>query len=487
VRIEGWVDGGRPATDVTCPMYPEIEAIAGYGRDDAGDRPLIMCEYSHAMGNSNGSLADYWDAITTIPGLQGGFIWEWKDHGLRKRLDDGSTMLAYGGQFGESPHDGNFVADGLMSADLVPHPALREVAWVHRPVTVTIVDRALEIENRQSFRSLSWLAAHWELLVDGEVARHGMLQYPSVAPRSKHSVKLPCALPSGDHDVRLTVRWSTVGDEWWAAAGHLVAWDQVILRERRNWPRRSGNGRPSAAELPDAALTNAPRLNLWRAATDNDGFKLMPELAQRLRVGGQALRSWQGAGVDRLPADALVDHDLEITEDAGGRTYRHVVDVPHTLADLPRVGVTFSVEPRFTRLRWFGRGPHENYPDRNRSALIGIWEGEPDDCPYLVPQEHGLRTECRWFELVDHGTGDVVRIDSLMGAPIHVSATHHRSEDLFAAPTMRVLRRRDELIVCVDVAHRGLGTASCGPDVLPSYRLGPGRYELVYRLSLRRR
>jgi len=487
VRIEGWVDGGRPATDVTCPMYPEIESIASYGRDGAGDRPLIMCEYSHAMGNSNGSLADYWDAITTIPGLQGGFIWEWKDHGLRKRLDDGSTTLAYGGQFGETPHDGNFVADGLMSADLVPHPALREVAWVHRPVTVTIADGALEIENRQSFRTLGWLAAHWELLVDGAIARHGRLRSPSVAPRSKISVQLPCTVPRGDHDVRLTVRWSTVADEWWAAAGHVVAWDQVTLRERRTWQRRSGDGGASEAELPDAALTTAPRLNLWRAATDNDGFKLMPELAQRLRVGGQALREWQEVGLERLPADELVDHHVELTDDSDGRTYSHVVEVPQTLADLPRVGVTFSVEPRFTRLRWFGRGPHENYPDRKRSALIGIWEGEPDDCPYLVPQEHGLRTECRWFELVDHDTGDIVRIDSLMSAPIHVSATHHRPEDLFAARTTRGLRHRDELIVCVDVAHRGLGTASCGPDVLPSYRLGSGRYELVYRISLRHR
>ena len=109
--------------------------------------------------------------------------------------------------------------------------------------------------------------------------------------------------------------------------------------------------------------------------------------------------SWQQAGVDRLPADELVDHHVEIADDGYGRTYRHVVEVPQSLADLPRVGVMFSVEPRFTRLRWFGRGPHENYPDRNRSALLGIWEGEPDECPYLVPQEHGLRTDCRWFEL----------------------------------------------------------------------------------------
>ncbi|HEY7626159.1 MAG TPA: glycoside hydrolase family 2 TIM barrel-domain containing protein, partial [Ilumatobacteraceae bacterium] len=136
IRIEGWEDGGRAATDVVCPMYPEIASIRDYGTAGVGDRPLILCEYSHAMGNSNGSLADYWDTIVSTPGLQGGFIWEWKDHGLRQRLADGTVRLAYGGQFGDTPNDGNFVADGLMSADLVPHPAMREVAWVHRPVTV---------------------------------------------------------------------------------------------------------------------------------------------------------------------------------------------------------------------------------------------------------------------------------------------------------------------------------------------------------------
>ena len=139
LAVEGWVDGGRRVTDVVCPMYPSIDAIREYGESGLGDRPLIMCEYSHAMGNSNGSLADYWDVITSTPGLQGGFLWEWKDHGLRQRTADGGTRLAYGGQFGESPHDGNFVADGLMSSDLDPHPAAREVMWVHRPVTVARV------------------------------------------------------------------------------------------------------------------------------------------------------------------------------------------------------------------------------------------------------------------------------------------------------------------------------------------------------------
>jgi beta-galactosidase len=213
----------------------------------------------------------------------------------------------------------------------------------------------------------------------------------------------------------------------------------------------------------------------------------MPELAQRLRVGGSALRRWQQAGVDRMPADQLVDHRVEITDDIQGRTYRHVFEVPSALDDLPRIGVIFGVQPRFTRLRWFGRGPHENYSDRNRSALVAIWEGVPEDCPYLVPQEHGLRTDCRWFELIDPRAAEVLRIDSLTDAPFHVSATHHRPEDLFAATTIGELEHREELVVCIDAAHRGLGTASCGPDVLPRYRLAAGRYELAYRLSLHQR
>ena len=160
-------------------MYPPIADVAAYH----GRRPFILCEYSHAMGNSNGSLADYWDVITSTPRLQGGFIWEWKDHGIRTVLPNGQRGFAYGGQFGEEPHDGNFVADGLMSSDLVPHPAMQEVAWVYRPVAVTKVGRnRLRVENRQAFSGLDGLAARWELLVDGEVVESGPFEIPDVAP-----------------------------------------------------------------------------------------------------------------------------------------------------------------------------------------------------------------------------------------------------------------------------------------------------------------
>ena len=237
-----WVDGGRLASDVVCPMYPSIDSIVAYGKSGAGTRPLIMCEYSHAMGNSNGSLADYWAAITATPGLQGGFLWEWKDHGIRRRLADGTVALAYGGQFGESPHDGNFVADGLMSADLEPHPAGREVAWVYRPVTVELTGsagagRRLRIDNRQSFRSTDWLEGSWELLVDGRVESSGPLALEPLGPRCRRDLRLPCAVPRTGAEVQLTIRFRQLDDSWYAPAGHLVAWDQVVLRALRRRDR----------------------------------------------------------------------------------------------------------------------------------------------------------------------------------------------------------------------------------------------------------
>jgi beta-galactosidase len=231
-------------------------------------------------------------------------------------------------------------------------------------------------------------------------------------------------------------------------------------------------------------LVSPVELSIWRAATDNDGFKLMPELRQRIRVGGQATEAWLQAGLDHLQADELVDHRVDRREVAGGVEYHHTVVVPEALADLPRVGVSFSLPGRFSQVRWFGRGPHENYPDRNTSAMLGIWQQAPDESPYLVPQEFGLRTECRWFELLDPTKGQRVRVDVLQRGGLHCSATHHTAGDLFAAATATELHPRKELVVHLDVAHRGIGTASCGPDVLPQYRLAAGTYRFAYRLTL---
>ncbi len=494
---DGWVDGGLAATDLVCPMYPPIERIREYGESGHGTRPLIMCEYSHAMGNSNGSLADYWRVITTTPGLQGGFLWEWKDHGIRQKLPDGTVRLAYGGQFGDTPHDCNFVADGLVSAEVEPHPAMQEVAWCYRPVTVEAGRRrgTLRITNRQSFSGLDGLVATWGLRVAGELVESGRLDLPAIAPHTSVEVPLPCTIPTASDpsradEVHLSVRFALRRDAWFAPEGHLVAWDQIELRAARR-PGRLPKALPTPSTAPtpvERMLVSPVELCLFRAAVDNDGFKLMPELSKRIRVGGQALNHWQDAGLDTRPADELVEHQhVRIVGDDGSVEHRHTVIVPESLDDLARVGVTFTLPKRFTRWRWCGRGPGECYPDRQSGSPLAVWEGEPDESPYLVPQEFGLRTDCRWVELVDPARGEggqIVRVDVLQPLALHASATHHTVADLFAARTSPELVRRRELIVHLDVAHRGVGTASCGPDVLPEYRLTPGRYEFAYRLSL---
>ena len=494
LRLEGWADGGREVTDVVCPMYPSVDDIVAYANSDA-DRPLIMCEYSHAMGNSNGGLADYWAAIDSCDGLQGGFIWEWKDHGLRQTLPDGRAVLAYGGQFGDTPHDGNFVADGLMSSDLVPHPALREVAWVHRPVTTVRAERGgrprLLITNRRSFTDMGDLAGSWTYLVDGHVLRHGRLRVGAVPAGVTTEIDVPVTIADDDADHRLHITWHTAVDEWFARAGHLVAWDEVVLRERVTSVMRDAT-EPDARGVVEMGDTTGrddvvgPELWVMRAPTDNDGFRLMPDLAERLGVGGQAWRRWNTSGLvtgrvaDMMTATSTAMADGEPGQHGIVHQHRIVINDDH--ADLPRVGARWRLGLGFTRMRWWGRGPHENYPDRSSSALLGVWETDLDELPYLVPQDYGLRTDCRWLEVIDASTGDIVRFDQF-SRPLHIAVVGHDVAELIAADAAHALAPRSGVWVHLDVAHRGLGTASCGPDVAERYRIPAGEYVWSYRMT----
>ena len=473
----GWDTGGVAATDVVCPMYAPIEAIVAYGKSSAGKRPLIMCEYSHAMGNSNGSLADYWRAFESTPGLQGGFIWEWKDHGLTQRTSEGATRFAFGGQFGDTPNDGNFVADGLLHADMTPHPAMREVAWVHRPVRVSLVQRNgkahMRIDNKQWFSTLDGLRARWTLIADGKVEKSGELTVPQVAPDASVVVPMPVAVRASSREAFVNIEWSLARATTWAEKGHVVAWDQLVLRA----PKKVGVLAHISQSAPVVAIS--PQVTLWRAATDNDGFKMMPHLWPQF---GRSLERWLASGI--ATSDSDVVHSVTRIQQLahGAMRYEHEVVITQDLADVPRIGATWEIPARFNLLRWYGRGPHENYPDRNSSAMVGVYEGRPDELPYLVPQEFGLRTQCRWLECHDEKTGEVIRIDA-DGCVLHMSAVRYSPEALFDANDRTELRRHNKLVIHVDIAHRGLGTASCGPDTRSEYIIGPGTYRFAYVVS----
>jgi beta-galactosidase len=525
--------GGRRATDVVCPMYGDVEAIEAWAVEKRDDpRPLILCEYSHAMGNSNGGLADYFAAFERHDALQGGFVWEWIDHGIRLTDARGRDYWAYGGDFGDTPNDANFCADGLVWPDRTPHPALEELKFLAQPVRVEAIDAGrgrFRVRNLNEFVDLRYLRGRWELAIDGDVVQRGRLPSLRVPPGGTLDVALDLDAKADTAGERfVTFRFVLSRDTAWAPAGHELGWQQFALPSRR--PRRSVGpaARPretkagivleardvravvddetgALSELTSGgrgAILHGPLLQVWRAPTDNDGLRLVPEKRDR-----GVLRRWLELGLDRLElrldSIATPPGRIEVVHRASGRgrfddaTHRHVyrlltsgdlvveneVLLGPELRDLPRVGVVLTLPAALERLEWFGRGPWESYPDRLASTVVGRFRSTVSDqyVPYILPQEHGHRSDVRRLSLTDDtGFGLAVA-----GRPtIGFTASHFSADDLYRARHTCDLDPRPEVVLSLDHAQRGLGTASCGPDTDLRHRLLEPSYRFTYALRV---
>lgn len=518
VQYEGAIKddwtGGLAGSDIVCPMYPSLAQIVEHARSGGQNRPLIMCEYSHAMGNSNGTLAEHWAAIESTPGLQGGFIWEFWDHGILQRLSDGRPAgpsseehwrdgavepgyrWAYGGDFGDSPNDGTFCADGLVFPDRTPKPAMDEHRELASPIGLFDAgDGTARIVNRSAFRDLAWLSLSWEM-----PGPPYPMRLRDVGPGQEVSIPIPNLAPLGapGSEQWATLRVTVAQEQPWAPAGTEIARPQIRLEpETRTLATRAGAAgdcTPAGVDddglLMHPAFAVAPRLSLWRAPTDND------------RIGGQADR-WLRLGladparrvtsVRREPDRTVVEAVYQTS--AGAVLHRQTtrlsgdtvfvaeeVMLPGGLDDLPRVGTVFQLTPGYDEMSWFGHGPRDTYPDRHAGGPVGGYRCRIDEAftPYLRPQESGGRHGVRWFSL----TGpDTPALQITLDEPRQVSVTRFTAADLDRAAHHDELIPRAETVVHVDAAHRGLGTASCGPDTLPEYLVGAGTYRWEWALG----
>ncbi|MEU7071278.1 glycoside hydrolase family 2 TIM barrel-domain containing protein [Streptomyces narbonensis] len=518
VHYEG--DRSCADTDLYSRMYPphaevdEIGRRADEGPEARRQLPFILCEYAHAMGNGPGGLSEYQRLFETHERCQGGFVWEWIDHGLVHPVHG----HGYGGDFGEEVHDGNFVCDGLLFPDRTPSPGLVEYKKVIEPVRITPGPaHSVRVANGHDVVDLAHLAFTWSFLADGETLATGPLDVPPLAAGASARVTLPTAPahPAGAETV-WTVRALLARDTAWAPAGHEVAWGQVPASAPAPARRKATGARPvrstdgritlgpavfdvrTGEPLTMGPLTvTGPRLDVWRAPTDNDeGAPWQPDE----RHGPL----WRELGLHRMrhriDEVALDEDSLTVrtrvapaARDVGLRaTYRwtsdgtvlrlgvEVVPEGEWRVPLPRLGVRLGLPAALDRAVWYGAGPGEAYPDTRAAARLGRWESVVDALrtPYLRPQENGARIDTRWLELTSASEG--VRVE---GEPAFAfTARRWTTEQLDAAAHDTDLVAGDTLWLHLDHAQHGIGSQSCGPGVLPEHRLdaAPAAFALTF-------
>jgi beta-galactosidase len=528
--------GLRSHTDIVAPMYARIEELQEYVSRER-DRPLIMCEYSHAMGNSVGNLQDYWDVIDSHRQLQGGFIWDWVDQGLLEYTEDGEAFWAYGGDYGpaDTPSDKNFLINGLVFPDRKPHPHMTEVKKVYQHVKAELVDSlraTFRLVNRYDFTNLQSVAVTWAIVGDDQTLVEWTLPPLDVAPHDSITISLP--LPEILHmpgvEYFLNLRYATVEETPLVPADYELGWDQFRL----NW------GIPVAAtditHFPEVDLVtegqtarikgenfsvtidkqvgeivsltyggtelirSGPTPNFWRAPTDNDFGNDMP---RRLAVWRDAGRNRTVEEVDiRQVSSHEVVVDVLATLPAVGASYATTYRIlasgdiiitnrfepgHESLPEMPRFGMTMTLPVEFDNMEWYGRGPHESYWDRKTGAAVGLYRGSVMEQyhPYVRPQENGNKTDTRWVALTNaQGIGLLA-----VGMPLlNVSAHHFTIEDFDPGLEKRQrhtfhLEKQD--LVTLNLDHRQMGVGgdtSWGARTHPEYTLPVRAYSYSMRL-----
>jgi len=530
--------GGRN-TDVYCPMYPSVKYLEKWA-SKRQEKPLIMCEYAHSMGNSTGNLADYWETIKAHDQLQGGFIWDWVDQGLLKKSPSGKTFYAYGGDYGPPtlPSDSNFLINGLVFPDRTPQPALEEVKKVYQYVDFEWADAkktSIRIKNHYGFHHLEGLDLQMETLVNGKSMATAMITMPLTEPGQETVIPviqtLFNKLPAGA-EVFVNVTLLTKEESGLLPKGHIVARAQLALQTPSGTLPAKTGGKLQLFDLKDQIeikgkdfyyvfskntgqpiqlvyknqplISQAPRPAFWRAPTDNDYGNGMP---RRCAIWKTLSTDWQADSIharhdspDKITltawyrqSSAKADLTLCYIISGNGEIgvnyhFRPVNRNPDDIMpELPRIGMRFSLPAEYNRIKWYGRGPHENYIDRSSSAFIGMYESGIYDLyvPYVRPQENGYRTDTRRMALYNSkGSGLMVT-----GAPLFSFSALPYSIEALDYSTSQIkhttgLSPSGFTELYIDYGQTGLGgDDSWGARPYDQYTLKYGEYQYNFTLK----
>lgn len=519
IHYEGDYTEDTETSDVKSTMYPSVERLIEEGKKDS-PKPYFMCEYAHAMGLGPGSLKEYWDAIYASRRLIGGCVWEWVDHGLHTSTEDGVEYYAYGGDFGDEPNDSNFCVDALNYPDRTPHTGLIEYKKVLEPVKFELVDAekgVVKARNLYDFISLDHLDAVWRLVSEGEQTAQGRLDLSGVAPGGEKMLEIGYELPAAGENF-LEIEVSEAFETLWAERGHQVCFAQLPLPSQVSVYRYPTERMEPLEMMEDEdfleirgenfsvrfdrecgvmdswiiegseMLMEGPLTNVWRAPTDNDVYQK---------------EKWKRVGLDRLQSrmtefeaeqigESRVDVRMEWVHSAytvapclkSGMTFSIFGngDIRLTtrfvplgeLPYLPRLGVQLHLNGNLDRVMWYGRGPHENYPDMQESARIGQYAARVEELhePYVRPQENGARGGIRCLAVTDIlGAGFMVIGEKTRPEGFSFTAHDYTDQALDAAQHTFELKPMDLTVLSLDYRQGGLGSNICGPEPQEKYQL----------------
>ncbi|WP_028588824.1 glycoside hydrolase family 2 TIM barrel-domain containing protein [Paenibacillus massiliensis] len=515
-------DKRKDVLDMESEMYASTEKVQAYAEDPNQTKPLFLCEYSHAMGNGPGDLKEYWDLFYRYPKLMGGCVWEWCDHGIQQTTADGTKYFAYGGDFGESPHDGNFCIDGLVSPDRKPHTGLLELKQIIAPVHTELVDFAkaeIRIHNRYDFTDLSNVMLHWKLEQAGQLIAQGLHSELNVQPGDQAVIQLPYSLEElvqEQDSVWLTLTYRSKLETAWSVPGYELSFAQFeyaaqqqavapMVSSLPEWPLETveENGQllicgrhfhytfelglgtfTSISKQGVEMLASPPKLSVWRAPTDNDinikkdwlswqmhelHTKIYSCSWSRTETGIIEIRVSYGLGGSIRPM--LIQGRSVWTVDSQGLiTFCTQADVNEEAPYLPRFGLRLEMPKGAEEVEYFGYGPHEGYADKHHSTRKAVYETTVDQLfqHYVMPQENGARFGTGW-----------ANVTNLLGMGLRFTAEedfsfqalHVTPELLAKAEHTYELQTIPETVVHIDYKMSGVGSNSCGPELLPAYRL----------------